>query len=114
MKPISIPAILALRETPKIGYKTIEKVLSMPDSFEPSNPSDLIEILKKAKERFGRISVPDIQAVTNSWKKAYEIWKRSREHNIHIISMVSRSIPNVFRRFLIPLCYYMFVEILML
>ena len=77
MKPISIPAILALRETPKIGYKTIEKVLSMPDSFEPSNPSDLIEILKKAKERFGRISVPDIQAVTNSWKKAYEIWERS-------------------------------------
>ncbi len=98
MKPISIPAILALRETPKIGYRTIEKVLSMPDLFEPSNPSDLIEILKRAKERFGRIPVPDIQAVTNGWNKAHEIWERSREHNIHIISIKDSRYPKCLSR----------------
>ena len=91
MEPI---AILALQETPKIGYITIEKVLSMPDLFEPSKPSDLIEILKKAKERFGRISVPDIQAVTNGWKKAHDIWERSQEHNIHIISIRDSKYPK--------------------
>ena len=91
MDPIPI---LALEETSKVGPKTIEKVLSMFPSFKPSDPSDLIEILKKAKERFGRISVPDIQAVTNGWNKAHEIWEHSQEHNIHIISMVSPEYPK--------------------
>ncbi|PXF52960.1 MAG: DNA-protecting protein DprA [Candidatus Methanophagaceae archaeon] len=91
MDPIPI---LTLEETSKVGPKTIEKVLSIFPSFKPSDPSDLIEILKKAKERFGRISVPDIQAVTNGWNKAHEIWEHSQEHNIHIISMVSPEYPK--------------------
>ena len=91
MDPIPI---LALEETSKVGPKTIEKVLSMFPSFKPSDPSDLIEILKKAKERFGRISVPEIQAVTNGWNKAHEIWEHSQEHNIHIISIVSPEYPK--------------------
>jgi len=95
-------AILALQETPKIGYRTIEKVLSMPDLFEPSGPSDLIEILKKAKERFGRISVPDIRAVTVGWNKAQEIWKRSQEHNIHIISIKDAKYPKCLSQILNP------------
>ena len=36
MKPISI---LALEKIPKIGPKTIEKVLTMNLEFEPDNPS---------------------------------------------------------------------------
>jgi len=91
MDPIPI---LALEETSKVGPKTIEKVLSMFPSFKPSDPSDLIEILKKAKERFGRISVPDIQTATVGWNKAHEIWKRSREHNIHIISIRDSRYPK--------------------
>jgi len=49
MKPLSI---LALVETPKVGSKTIEKVLSIASSFEPSSPTDLIEVLKRTKSKY--------------------------------------------------------------
>lgn len=91
MDPISI---LALEETPKVGPKTIEKVLSMFPSFKPSDPSDLIEILKKVKAKFGRISVPNTQAATIGWSKAHEIWNLSQQHNIQIISRESPNYPK--------------------
>jgi DNA processing protein len=87
-------SILTLEETPKIGRRTIEKVLSMFPSFKPSDPSDLIELLKKANARFGRISVPDIQDATIGWNNAHEIWKLSQQHNIQIISRESPNYPK--------------------
>lgn len=91
MDPIPI---LALEETPKVGPKTIEKVLSMFPSFKPSDPSDLIEILKKVKAKFRRISVPDTQAVTIGWNKAHKIWNLSQQHDIQIISRESPYYPK--------------------
>lgn len=86
--------ILALEETPKVGPKTIEKVLSIAPTFEPSSPSDLIELLKKVKAKFKRISVPDTQDATIGWNKAHEIWKLSQQHNIQIISRDSPHYPK--------------------
>ena len=91
MEPISI---LALEETPRIGSKTIEKVLSIAPAFEPSSPSDLIEILKKTKATFKRISVPDIQDATIGWNKAHEIGKLSQQHSIQIIPRDSPHYPE--------------------
>ena len=91
MEPISI---LALEETPKIGSKTIEKVLSIAPTFEPRSPSDLIEIIKKTNAKFKRISVPDTQDVTIGWNKAHEIGKLSQQHNIQIISRESPNYPK--------------------
>jgi predicted Rossmann fold nucleotide-binding protein DprA/Smf involved in DNA uptake len=91
MKPISI---LALEETPKVGLKTIEKVLSIAPAFELSSPSDLIEILKKTKATFKRISVPDIQDATIGWNKAHEIGKLSQQHSIQIIPRYSPHYPE--------------------
>lgn len=87
MKPISI---MALQKIPKIGQKTIEKALSISD-FEPSNEFDLIEVLKKAKERDGRIHVPDVQSTKDAWNKSHEIWDISQQQNIQIIP---RGDPN--------------------
>lgn len=83
MDPISI---LALEETPRVGSKTLERVLSMAPTFEPSTPLDLIDILKKAKAKFKNISVPDAQDATIGWNKAHEIWALSQQRNIRIIS----------------------------
>ena len=91
MEPISI---LALEETPKVGRKTIERVLSIAHTFEPSSPSDLIELLKKANARFKRISVPDTQAAMIGWSKANKIWEVSQQHNIQIISRESSNYPK--------------------
>ena len=91
MEPISI---LALEETPKVGSKTIVKVLSIAPTFEPSSPSDLIEILKKANAKFKRISVPDTQAAMIGWSKANKIWEVSQQHNIQIISRESPNYPK--------------------
>ncbi|MEA2045512.1 MAG: DNA-processing protein DprA [Euryarchaeota archaeon] len=88
MEPISI---LALEKTPNVGSKTIEKVLSIAPTFEPSSPSDLIEILKKANARFKRISVPDTRSAMVGWSTANKIWEVSRQHNIQ---MISRGSPN--------------------
>ena len=86
--------ILALEETPKVGKRAIEKVLSIPSFSEPSKPYDLIEMLEKAKERFGRISVPDIEEVNNGWARAQEIWEISKKNNIQIISRDSAGYPK--------------------
>lgn len=91
MEPISI---LALEETPKIGSKTIEKVLSIAPTFEPRSPSDLIEIIKKTNAKFKRISVPDTQDAMIGWNKAHKIWKLSQQHDIHIISRESSNYPK--------------------
>lgn len=91
MEPISL---LALENTPKIGSKTIGKIISMTIESKPNSPSDLIELIKKANEQFKRISVPDIQAVTIGWNKAREILKRSRQKNIEIISRDSSHYPK--------------------
>ena len=92
MDPIHI---LALEETPKVGLKTIEKILSIDDpTFEPRSPSDLIEIIKKTNAKFRRISVPDTQAITIGWSKANKIWEVSQQHNIQIISRESSSYPK--------------------
>ena len=91
MEPLTI---LALEETPKIGSKTIEKVLSITPTFEPRSPSDLIEVLKKTNAKFKRISVPDTQDATIGWNKAHDIWKLSQQHSIQIISRDSPHYPK--------------------
>ena len=91
MEPISI---LALEETPKVGSKTIVKVLSITPTLEPNSPSDLIEILKKANAKFKKVSVPDTQAAMIGWSKANKIWDVSQQHNIQIISRESPNYPK--------------------
>ncbi|MCD6207699.1 MAG: DNA-processing protein DprA [Methanosarcinales archaeon] len=91
MEPISI---LALEETPMVGLKTIEKVLSISPGFELNSPSDVIEILKKANAAFKRISIPNTQDATIGWNKAHEIWKLSQQHNIRIIPRYSPHYPK--------------------
>jgi len=91
MKAISI---LALQKIPGVGAKTIDKILSLTDILEPATPSDLIEILNKAKSKFERILVPDIQAASIGWDQAHEIWKISLQHGIQIISKDSPFYPN--------------------
>jgi DNA processing protein len=91
MEPIHI---LALEATQDVGPKTIEKALEASTSFKPTSPSDLIAILKKAREKYRWISVPDLQKVTTGWTKAHEIWKISQNNNIKIISRCSRNYPK--------------------
>lgn len=91
MKPISI---LALQQIQGVGAKTVEKILSLPDTQEPTCPTDLIELLKKANVKFGRIYVPDIPAATIGWNKAQEIIKLSQQHNVQIISRESPHYPE--------------------
>lgn len=91
MKAVSI---LALQKIPGVGAKTIDKILSLTDILEPATPSDLIEILNKAKSKFKRILVPDIQAASIGWDQAHEIWNISLQHGIQIISKDSPFYPN--------------------
>lgn len=91
MKPISI---LALQETPGIGIKTVDKILSMSDIPELACPNDIIEILKKANEIFGKISIPNIQQATIGWEQALKIWELSKQHDIQIIPRHSTKYPK--------------------
>ncbi len=83
MRPASI---LAMEKIPKIGQRTIEKILSMSPLANPSNPSELIEMFKMANAKFNRIPVPNNHDATIGWKKALEILEISQQHNIKIIS----------------------------
>lgn len=91
MKPSSI---LAMEKIPKIGQRTIEKILSMSPLPNPSNPSELIELLKTASAKFNRIPIPNVQDVKVGWKKALEIMEISQQHNIKIISGNSPYYPK--------------------
>ncbi len=95
MKPIPI---LALQQTPGIGARTVEKILSLTDLFEPNSPSDLVEIINLAFEEFGRITIPDIQSATVGWDEAHEIWELSQQNNIQIISRESPHYPKYLLR----------------
>ena len=86
--------ILALQKIQGIGAETIKKVLSLPNHFEPNSPSDLLEVLSDAKTKFGRISVPDIQAAKIGWDKAHEILDISLQHDIQIISKDNSDYPK--------------------
>jgi len=92
MGPLSI---LALESTPKVGPKTMEKVFSLYPEFEPSKPTDIIEILKNTANEFENISIPDIQVATKSWNKANEIIQLSRQHNIRFASRHDLNYPRV-------------------
>lgn len=91
MEPISI---LALQQIPDVGLRTIEKILSLSDIPEPTNSLDLIEILKIAKEKFGRISVPNPDQAKEGWDNAHKIWDLSQQNNIQIISRESPRYPK--------------------
>lgn len=51
--------LLVLEEIPNVGSKTVEKAISIAHDFKPGSHSDLVEILKKANAKYGRITVPD-------------------------------------------------------
>jgi DNA processing protein len=87
-------SILALENIPKVGSKTIEKILSITPTFEPSSPSDLIKILKKANARFRGIAVPNTQAAMIGWSEANKIWEVSQQNNIQIISRENEKYPK--------------------
>jgi DNA processing protein len=91
MKPISI---LSLQQIPRVGSKTVEKILSISDIPEPTCYDDLIEILKNANAKFGRIKIPDSHDAKNAWDKAHEILKLSEQQNIEIISRESSYYPE--------------------
>jgi len=87
-------SILALYEIPNVGQRAVEKVLSLSLSSEPQNPSDLIDMLKKANDAFGRISIPNNDDAEVGWNKAQEIWQLSQQNGIQIISRESPSYPK--------------------
>ncbi|MDF1534568.1 MAG: DNA-processing protein DprA [Methanosarcinaceae archaeon] len=87
-------SILALQKISGIGAEAIKKILLLPNYFEPESPSDLLEILNEAKTKFGRISVPDIQAANIGWDRAHEILDISQKHDIQIISKDSSDYPK--------------------
>ena len=87
-------SILALQKIPGIGAETIKKVLSLSNYSEPHSPSDLLEVLSEAKSKFGRISIPDIQAAKIGWDKAHELFEISLQHDIQIISRDSSDYPK--------------------
>lgn len=95
MEPI---CILALEEIPNIGRETIKKILSISPTFEPHDPSDLISIVKIAKAKFGRISVPGLEVAKEGWNKAHEILELSQQNNIQIISRESPHYPKYLLR----------------
>ncbi|MCX5842706.1 MAG: DNA-processing protein DprA [Deltaproteobacteria bacterium] len=90
--------ILALEETPKVGRKSIEKVMSIPLLCDPPNAYDLIELLEKANEKFGRVSVPDIQEIKGGLERAKKIWDLSQKHNVQVISRESPNYPKPLSR----------------
>ncbi|HJH29197.1 MAG TPA: DNA-protecting protein DprA [Methanosarcinaceae archaeon] len=91
---MQVVSILALQKTSGIGAETIKKILSLPNCLEPDTPFDLLEILNEAKAKFGRISVPDIQAAEIGWNAAHEILDISQQHDIRIISKDSSDYPK--------------------
>lgn len=91
---MQVISILALQKISGIGAETIKKVLSLPNYLEPDSPSDLLEMLNEAKTKFGRISVPDIQAAKIGWDEAHEILDISQQHDIQIISKDSSDYPK--------------------
>ncbi len=91
---MKVEIMLALEETRNIGPKTIEKILSLQDTSEPNNPLNLIEILKKANAKFGKIYIPTLQEATSGWKKSQDILEQSKQRNIQIISKESAYYPK--------------------
>jgi len=63
MKTISI---LALQQISRVGAKMVEKILSISDMPEPTCHYDLIDILKNANDKFGKIKIPDPQDTKNA------------------------------------------------
>lgn len=90
--------ILALEETPNIGPRTINKILSTYNKFEIkfeiNGPSDIIKILEKTNANFKEVHVPDEKDASLGWDKANEIWKLSQENSIHIIPRDSPDYPK--------------------
>ncbi len=91
MEPLSI---LALELTPKIGSRTIEKVLSLCPTFMPNKPSDIIDALNNAKKIYNKIIVPDIQTATRSFNNAHEVLRLSQQHHIKLISKYDANYPK--------------------
>jgi len=99
MEPLSI---LALESTPKVGPRTIEKVLTLYPLFEPSSPSDIVDILKKSSEKVSKVHVPSMEVATQSWNKAHEIISQSQQYNIKLISRPDEKYPKLLSRIADP------------
>ena len=92
MKPLSI---LALESIPKIGPKTIEKIISLYPAFEPSDPSDIIDIIKKTRDNFGNLFVPDVQTAAIGWNRAKEIMQLSQKHDVKLVARDDVNYPKL-------------------
>lgn len=86
-------SILALQNIKGIGSTTIDRISSLPDTFRPTNPDELLSIIKKARAVYGRITIPTIEDVENAWVKANETLDISQENGISIISRDSEKYP---------------------
>lgn len=87
--------ILALQKTSGIGPKTIDKVLSLSNNLDSSTPNDLIDLLKEANDKYGRISIPNYSDVESAWLKASDIYEKSNENEITIISKSDKNYPKL-------------------
>jgi DNA processing protein len=93
MESREILPILALRQIRGIGQKSIEKILSRSDSFEPKSPKELLEILDDAHKTDKKIKAPDIKIIIEGWNKANEILEVSRKNDVTLISQKSPDYP---------------------
>jgi len=92
MEPLGI---LALQNIPRIGDKTLNNILSLPNSTDPASPHDLYKIIKEAKLKFNKIPLPDFNTVEKGWAKAIEILEKSKENDVKIIGKNSPYYPSL-------------------
>ena len=85
--------ILTLQNTPKIGYATIEKLIQLSDFSEINNPSDIVDLLKKAKKTYRRISIPELNTVARAWATSKALMETSDNLGIKIISKYCEDYP---------------------
>lgn len=90
MDPIPI---LTLQNIKGIGSTTIDRISSLADASNPNNPDELLSMIKKARDVYGRITLPTNHDVENAWLKANEILDISQENGIYLLSKDSEKYP---------------------
>ena len=90
-------SILTLQYIPRIGKKTINKILSVSNSFDPSNAKEIIRIIKETKESYEKIAVPELDVVCKAFEKANRIYDLSIENDIKILPIDDSKYPKILK-----------------
>ena len=83
--------ILALQQVKGYGNKTITKILHEFPKIDVSSPTELLTLLNHVT---GKIKIPTIEIIINSWNKSKEIIVVSEQNKIEIISQKNPKYPK--------------------